>query len=78
MPTPHEQWEQMTTAQRGGFVTVASVDVALRIWSLADLVKRPPEEVHGPKWVWGVGLALGNTAGILPATYLLWGRRAGG
>jgi hypothetical protein len=78
MPTPREQWQQMTTAQRGAFVTLATVDVALRVWSLVDLAQRPAEEVHGPKWLWGTGLALANSAGTLPAAYLLWGRRAGG
>jgi hypothetical protein len=78
MPSPREQWQQMTSAQRGGFIGVASLDVALRVWSLVDLAKRPAEDVHGPKWLWGVGLAVVNSAGMLPATYLLWGRRAGG
>ncbi len=77
MPTPREQWEQMSASQRGGFAVVATVDLALRAWSLVDLARRPDAEVHGKKWWWGAGLTLVNSAGVLPATYLLWGRRAG-
>ncbi len=76
MPSPREQWQQLTRTQKGALATVAAVDLALRAWSLADLARRPDEQVHGPRWLWGAGLAVGNTAGMLPAAYLLWGRRA--
>jgi hypothetical protein len=76
VPNPRERWQQMTPAQRGGFVTVASVDLALRAWSIADLARRPAGEVRGSKALWGLGLAVVNSAGALPLVYLLWGRRA--
>ncbi len=76
MPTPREQWERMSAAERGGFVALATVDLALRAWALVDLARRPEEQVHGRKWWWGAGLSVVNSAGVLPASYLLWGRRA--
>ena len=78
MPTPKEQWEQLSPVERGGFVTVTAIDVALRVWALVDLARRPAEQIHGRKGLWATGLAVVNSAGMLPAAYLLWGRKAAG
>jgi hypothetical protein len=78
MPTPREQWDQLSPVEKGGFVTVSAVDVALRVWALVDLARRPSEQIHGRKGLWATGLAVVNSAGLLPAAYLLWGRKASG
>ncbi|MGC3994838.1 MAG: DUF5652 family protein [Propionicimonas sp.] len=62
---------------RGAVIAVAVVDVGLRAWALVDLVKRPQAGVNGPRAAWAVALAVVNSAGVLPAAYLLWGRRSG-
>lgn len=62
-------------AARGAMAVVAVVDVALRAWALADLVNRPQREVKGSKTGWAIGLAVVNSVGLLPATYLLWARQ---
>lgn len=59
---------------RGALAAVAALDVGLRTRALADLAKRPQEQVKGPKAVWAVALSAVSTAGLLPAAYLWWGR----
>jgi hypothetical protein len=47
----------------------------MRAWALIDLRNRPADAVNGPKAAWAVALAVGNSAGLLPTAYLLFGRR---
>ncbi|MFT4087105.1 MAG: hypothetical protein QM658_08095 [Gordonia sp. (in: high G+C Gram-positive bacteria)] len=69
------KWKELTTRQRVALVGIAAVDAALRVWAGSDLASRTPEQVNGPKWLWGAGLTVVNSSGILPATYLLVGRK---
>lgn len=62
--------------QRGLLVAVATVDLALRAWALADLATRSQDKVRGPKAGWALALSVVNSVGLLPAVYLLWGRQA--
>jgi len=61
---------------RGLLAGVAVLDATLRAWAIADLVNRSDDQVRGSKTRWAVGLAAVNSAGLLPAAYLLWGRTA--
>ena len=56
-------------------VSVAAVDLGLRTWALVDLRRRPAEDVKGPKAAWAAGLSVVSSAGLLPLTYLVFGRR---
>ena len=49
----------------------------MRAWALLDLKNRPVEEVNGPKAAWGLAITVVNSAGLVPAAYLLFGRRRG-
>jgi hypothetical protein len=70
-----ERWQGRPPAQRAALITVAAVDIGLRIWALADLARRPAAQVRGPKAAWAVGLSVVSSAGVLPLTYLTAGRR---
>ncbi|MGC4152873.1 MAG: hypothetical protein QM628_07305 [Propionicimonas sp.] len=61
--------------KRRGLIALGLVDAALRAWALADLAQRPQEQVRGPKVAWAVALSLVSSVGILPAGYLVCGRR---
>ena len=52
-----------------------AADAVLRTYALVDVARRDPGELNGPKEAWVPALALVNSLGILPAAYLLWGRR---
>ena len=75
MTQVQQRWREMPPARRGAVITVATVDIGLRIWALADLATRPAPQVRGPKALWAFGLTAVSSAGILPATYLIVGRR---
>lgn len=72
------RWDEMSPTSRALVTTVAVVDAGLRAWALADLKNRPAEQVKGPKAVWGLALSVVSSAGVLPATYLVLGRRPRG
>jgi len=70
------RWSDLDPRTRRLIVAGACVDGALRIAALRDLRARPAAQVHGSKRAWALGLALVNSAGLLPVGYFLLGRRA--
>lgn len=67
------QWSELTTGQRTGIVAAGALEVALTLTAAVDLVRRPAEQVRGPKLVWWP-LLLVQPVG--PVGYLLLGRRS--
>lgn len=63
----------MSGVERAGVVTVSSIELALTAFALADLVKRPAEQVRGGKAPWALGVFIQP---IGPIAYLAWGRYA--
>jgi len=70
-----QQWDQLSPTRRKLVVTVGVVDAGMRAWALLDLRNRPADEVNGPKAVWALALTVVSSAGMLPAAYLVLGRR---
>ena len=68
-------WNDLDESTRRLVVAGAVVDGALRVAALVDLKRRPAEQVRGPKAVWGTALAVVSSAGVLPLTYFVCGRR---
>ena len=77
MTPGQQQWDDLSPARRKLVVTVGVVDAGMRAWALIDLKNRPVDEVNGPKAVWALALTVVSSAGLLPAAYLLFGRRRG-
>ncbi len=73
--TRKPRWSEQSPAKRTAITVLAVLDAALRAWSLADLAKRPQEQVKGPKAVWAAAISVVNSAGLLPTAYLIWARR---
>lgn len=74
--TNKPSWSELPPAARASLIAVAAVDAGLRAWALRDLASRSPEQLRGPKRLWAVGLSIVNSAGVLPACYLLVARKA--
>jgi hypothetical protein len=70
-----QKWDELSPTRKRAMVALGVVDAGLRAWALVDLKNRPDDEVKGPKAVWALALTVVNSAGILPTTYLLVGRR---
>lgn len=50
------------------------VEAVLKVIMLVDLRRRPASGIRGSKRAWAAS-ALVNSAGIVPITYLVYGRR---
>jgi hypothetical protein len=70
-----KKWSEMSGRQQLATVAVSTVELALTAIALVDLVKRPPEQVRGPKGLWALGVFIQPVG---PVAYLAWGRHASG
>lgn len=75
MNPARQKWDELSPARKRVMITVGVIDAGLRAWALVDLKNRPADEVKGPKGVWALALTVVNSAGLLPAAYLLVGRK---
>lgn len=71
----NRRWRDLDEHTRRSIIAVAAVESLLKVVALIDLKRRPMAEIHGPKAAWAVALVLVNSAGALPVTYFVWGRR---
>ena len=56
-------------------VAVGVAETALKIIALIDLVRRRKETIRGNKIGWAAAIATINSAGAVPISYFLFGRR---
>ncbi|HWJ09363.1 MAG TPA: hypothetical protein VNS46_08310 [Nocardioides sp.] len=70
-----KRWSDLDPRVRKAILVVGAVDGALKAVALIDLKRRSSAEVRGSRKTWAAALTFGNTAGIVPAAYLLRGRR---
>jgi len=69
------QWSDLSERNRRLLIAAAAADVSLRIAALIDIKRRPASQIRGPKWAWATAVAIVNSAGILPISYFVFGRR---
>ena len=77
MNPARQKWDELPPARQKVVVAVAVFDAGMRAWALLDLKNRPADEVNGPKAVWGLAITVVSSAGLVPAAYLLLGRKRG-
>jgi hypothetical protein len=56
-------------------VVAAVFESVLKAVALADLARRPADQVRGSKPLWALFLTLFNSLGAAPLIYWLYGRR---
>lgn len=66
------RWQDLTPQQRAVVVVAGTVQLALHGYAWADLIRRPAEQVNGPKPAWGAVLLI---SWVGPITYLTVGRK---
>ena len=69
------QWSDLSQRTRRLLTTAAVAEGILKLAALVDLKRRPASQVRGPKWVWATVMAVVGSAGVLPVSYFLFGRR---
>jgi hypothetical protein len=67
-----KRWRDLTRGQRAAVVAASAVEVVLTTVALADLARRPAEQVRGSKAVWALGCFVQPVG---PIAYLAFGRR---
>jgi hypothetical protein len=72
-----ERWNELSQTQRRFILAAAAVEGVMKIAALIDMSKRSDDEIRGPKWLWATSVTVIGSAGILPASYFLFGRRRG-
>jgi hypothetical protein len=72
---PPQRWSDLSERSRKLIIAAGVVDVSLRIAALIDIKRRPASQVRGRKGVWAAVVAVVNSAGVLPMSYFLFGRR---
>ena len=68
-------WSDLDESTRKLIITVAVVEGILKVAALIDIKRRPASQIRGPKWLWAPLVAVVNSAGVVPISYFVFGRR---
>ncbi len=69
------RWSDLSKRTRILLVTAAGADGALRVAAIIDIQRRPASQIRGRKWMWAAVVALASSAGVVPMSYFVFGRR---
>jgi hypothetical protein len=72
---PPTQWSDLSENTRKLIIAVGVADGVLRVAALIDIIRRPASQIRGRKPVWAVAVAIVSSAGLLPISYFVFGRR---
>jgi hypothetical protein len=65
-------WNDLSVAQQRGILAGGAVELAMTVWVIVDLVRRPAARIRGPKWAWAAACAVQPFG---PLAYAVLGRR---
>ena len=71
------RWSDLSEGRRRLLIALGVVEAFLKVAALIDIKRRPASQIRGPKWVWATSVTLVGSAGILPISYFVFGRRPG-
>jgi hypothetical protein len=69
------RWSDLSKRTRILLITAAAADGTLRVAALIDIKRRPASQIRGRKRVWAAAMAVVSSAGVLPISYFVFGRR---
>jgi hypothetical protein len=69
------QWSDLSPRTRRLLTISAVAEAILKLAAFIDLKRRPASQVRGPKWLWATVLAVVSSAGVVPISYFVFGRR---
>ena len=73
-----KHWSDLSEGSRRLIIGAAVVEGILKVAALVDMARRPAGQVRGPRWLWATGVAVVGSAGILPVSYFVFGRKEAG
>jgi hypothetical protein len=69
------QWSDLSPRTRRVVTIAAVAEGILKLAALIDLKRRPASQVRGPKWLWATVITVVSSAGVVPISYFVVGRR---
>ena len=72
---PRRQWSDLSERTRGLLIAAAVVEGVLKVAALIDIKRRPASQIRGPKWLWASVVVGIGSAGVVPISYFVVGRR---
>jgi hypothetical protein len=70
-----KKWSDLSERSRRLLIAAAIAEGTLRLAALVDIRRRPASQIRGRKWVWASLVSVVSSAGILPISYFVFGRR---
>jgi hypothetical protein len=69
------QWSDLSPRTRRLLSVTAVIEGILKLAALIDIKRRPASQIRGPKWLWAMAVTVVSSAGVLPISYFVFGRR---
>jgi len=69
------RWSDLSPGTRRLIIVTAVAESIIKGAALIDIKRRPANQIRGPKWLWVPVIAVVNSAGVVPISYFLFGRR---
>jgi hypothetical protein len=69
------QWSDLSQRTRRLLITAAAAEGILKVAALVDIKRRPASQIRGPKWLWAAVVTVVSSAGVVPISYFVFGRR---
>jgi hypothetical protein len=69
------KWSDLNERTRKLIIVTAVAESVLKAAALIDIKRRPANQIRGPKWLWAPVVAVVNSAGVVPISYFVFGRR---
>jgi hypothetical protein len=69
------QWSELSERTRRLLTIAAVAEGILKLAALIDIKRRPASQIRGPKWLWATVVSVVGSAGLLPVSYFVFGRR---
>jgi hypothetical protein len=70
-----QQWSDLDERTRKLIISVAVAEGILKLAALIDIKRRPASQIRGRKWMWASVVTVVSSAGVIPMSYFLFGRR---
>jgi len=68
-------WNDLSEGRRRLLMVAAAAEGILKLAALIDIRRRPASQIRGPKWLWASAVTVVSSAGVLPLSYFVFGRR---
>ena len=70
-----QQWSDLDERTRKLLISMAVAEGILKLAALIDIKRRPASQIRGRKWMWASVVTVVSSAGLLPISYFVLGRK---